>query len=53
MSRRNRAWRYALQSDPDRNPQFRRDWSSAVPVRRRQEGAVKNVPEKPRQAKKS
>jgi hypothetical protein len=53
MSRKNRAWRCALQSDPDRNPQFRRDWSQTVPVRRRQEGADKDAPAKNRQAKKS
>lgn len=40
MRRKSKSWKYAVQSDPDRNPQFRRDWSQSVPVRRKPPGTA-------------
>ena len=43
MSRKNRSWGYARQSDPDLNPQFRRDWSQTTPVKRKRADALKST----------
>jgi hypothetical protein len=53
MRRKNRAWSYFRQSDPDLNPQFRRDWSETAPARRKQAGAAKSAAQRQRETKKA
>jgi hypothetical protein len=53
MRRKNKAWGYFRHSDPDLNPQFRRDWSETAPARRKQAGAAKSAAQRLRQTKKA
>ena len=53
MRRKNRAWDYFRQSDPDLNPQFRRDWSETAPARRKQAKAAKSTAQRLRETKKA